>query len=381
MHLEARRIFRELAMQHGLSCHIDGAGNHSALLQCSNAQAPTLLCGSHLDSVPHGGRFDGTLGVAAALEAILAIREANRPLTMHLEVIDFTDEEGTWVSLLGSRAITGQLRPADLKHPRGRPEAFQQALDRANLTREGILAASRTHETLAGYLEVHIEQGTRLIDAQCHIGIVSDMVGIHMYLVTFHGRADHAGTCAMEDRLDAAQGASAFCLAVRQTVLNDFPDCRANVGHMTVSPGAFNIVPETVTLCLELRSQDVARARELEHALQEEAHRAATTYGLTGEFTFLETVEPASMDTELCRTMEQAATHLGLTHKRLPSLAGHDAQSMARICPSGLLFLPSIGGFSHSSRENTPWPDCVNGANTLLHTILARADSDYRIQT
>jgi N-carbamoyl-L-amino-acid hydrolase len=369
-HLDARRDFRALVEDAGFDGRVDGAGNHSAFLACGVPGAKTLLFGSHLDSVPHGGRFDGALGVAAAFEALQTIRDAGVPLAINLEVIDFTDEEGSWVALMGSRALAGALRPNDLDNPRGRGKAFQEALTRAGLTTDGILAAARPPETLAGYLEIHIEQGTRLETAQTDVGIVTGLVGIWTYHVTFTGRADHAGTTSMHDRLDAAQGAAAFILAVRRVTMAAFPACVANVGKATVTPGAFNIVPETVTLHLELRGSETAVVEKLEAALAEEAARAAETFGLGVDFHFLEAVYPTPMDERMQRALEKGAGSLGLSHRRLPSLAGHDAQSLARICPAGMLFVPSAGGFSHSPREFTAWPDCVNGANTLLRAVL-----------
>lgn len=309
--------------------------------------------------------------MAAAFEVLQTIRDAEVPRRVHLEVIDFTDEEGSHVALMGSRALAGLLQPRDLDNPRGHGEAFEQVLARAGLTPAGILAAARLPETLAGYLEIHIEQGTRLREAQTDVGIVTGMVGIWMYHVSFRGRADHAGTTAMHTRLDAAQGAAQFTLAARRVTMEQFPDCVANVGRMTVTPGAFNIVPETARLHLELRGGDTATVERLEATLAEEAHRAAEAFGLGVDIDFLEAVYPTAMDERMQRALEHGAARLGLAHQRLPSLAGHDAQSLAQVCPAGLLFVPSEGGFSHSPREFTPWPDCVNGANTLLHAVLS----------
>ena len=369
-HLDARRGFRDLIKEADFECRVDGAGNHSAFYSCGVPGAKTLLFGSHLDSVPHGGRFDGALGVAAAFEALQTIRDAALPLAVNLEVIDFTDEEGSWVALMGSRALIGVLRPGDLDNPRGRGIAFQEALARAGVTTDGILAAARPPETLAGYLEIHIEQGTRLEASQTDVGIVTGMVGIWMYHVTFTGRADHAGTTSMHDRLDAAQGAAAFTLAARRVAMADFPTCVANIGQTAVTPGAFNIVPERVVVHLELRGSETEEVERLEATLAEEATRAAEAFGLQVEFQFLEAVYPTPMDERMQQALEDGAEGLGLSHRRLPSLAGHDAQSLARICPAGMLFVPSTGGFSHSPREFTAWRDCVNGANTLLHAVL-----------
>ncbi|MFQ5569791.1 MAG: Zn-dependent hydrolase [Rhodothermales bacterium] len=372
-HLGARRCFRDLIEAAGLVCRIDGAGNHSAVLTCNNAEAPTLLLGSHLDSVPDGGRFDGTLGVAAALEVLLTIKDAAILLPIHLEVIDFTDEEGTYIGLLGSRALAGALQPQDLEHPQGKKDAFEAGLRRAGLTKAGILSAARQPETLAGYLELHIEQGRHLEASRIDIGVVTSIVGIAWYHVAFVGRADHAGTTPMEHRLDAAQGASAFTLAAHRVVTEHFPICVANIGEMTFVPGAFNIVPETVTAHLEIRAPESSEGERLEAAIHREAEKAAASFGLKVNLQRLEAIAPAPMDDRVQRALRDSAERLGLSHRSFPSGAGHDAQSLARVCPAGMLFVPSVGGFSHSSREYTKWEDCVHGANTLLHAALTLA--------
>ncbi len=367
-HLAARHSFAELIAVNGFALRTDGAGNLSAWLHCADPEAPSLVLGSHLDSVPHGGRFDGALGVAAAFEVLLSLRDSGKRLSTNIEVIDFTDEEGTWVSLLGSRAVSGQILARDLDKPRGNPEGFEEALARAGLTKAGILGASRVDEAFRAYLELHIEQGERLESSGTDIGVVSGMVGIFMYLVTFRGTASHAGTTPVKRRRDAAQGASAFALQVRQIVLKHFPDCVANVGNMTFAPGLYNVVAHSATCFLELRSSEGARARQLETALDKAAVYSAKRFGLTVDFKFLEAVEPRKMDFGIQHTFRTAAESLGLTTRTLPSMAGHDAQNMALLCPAGLAFVPSAGGYSHSAREYTSWNSCVNGCQVLLET-------------
>ena len=368
-HLEARQVFREMSTARGFKVTQDTAGNLSALYEPEGPDAATLIIGSHLDSVPDGGRFDGTLGVASAFEVMESLRDEAAPSKYNLEVIDFTDEEGTWVSLIGSRAAAGLLTPEHLQNPRGSRDAFDAALAHAGLTPEGILAANRAADNLAGYLEVHIEQGTRLLDAEVNIGVVTGMVGINMYLVTFTGQANHAGTAPMKDRRDATQGAAAFAQAVRRVVMEQFPSCVANVGRMVFSPGAFNIVAGSVTAFLEFRAQTADELLLLESALREEAARHAELYSLDLSFELLEKVAPQAMDASLRATLAKAAEACQLRHMPLPSLAGHDAQSMAHICPAGLFFVPSVGGYSHSSKEFTSEDDCVRGANTLLQAV------------
>ena len=372
-HLSARSTFKALIDEQGFESHMDGAGNLSARWDCGTESAPTLMLGSHLDSVPDGGRFDGTLGVAAAFEVAHVLRASIGRLNVHLEVMDFTDEEGTWVSLMGSRALTGQLTRQDLANPRGDAEAFAEALACAGLTVDGILGADRSSTPYAAYLELHIEQGTRLADAAARIGIVTGMVGIHMFLVTFTGQANHAGTTPMNQRQDAALGASAFCLAVRSRTVEDYPDCVATVGRMQFEPGAFNIVPQDVTVYMELRSDDPRRASGLEETLRSEALQIARQYDLSVEFNHLESVKERSMDPGIRSIMETSCVNLGLDYRHLPSLAGHDAQSMAKLCPAGLIFIPSRCGYSHSAKEFSDWEDCIAGANTLLQTAHAVA--------
>jgi N-carbamoyl-L-amino-acid hydrolase len=342
-HLAARAWLKEAIQAAGLDFNQDGAGNHSATLHCAPPSAKTLLLGSHLDSVPNGGRFDG---------------------------------EGTLVGLLGSAALAGKLTQEELHNPRGGRDALLTGLARAGLSEDSLLNARRDPTTLAGYLELHIEQGPRLLKAGADIGIVTTIVGIASYHLTFTGRADHAGTTPMTDRLDAAQGASAFTLAVRQIVLDEFPDCVANVGSMSFSPGAFNIVPSQVDLSLEFRAPDPGHLKRLEASLLERAQVEAERFNLGLEIAFLGRHQPAPMSQTVQDAIRDAARGLGLESLLLASGAGHDAQSLADICPVGMLFIPSIEGASHSAREYSLWQDCINGANVLLQAALRLATHD-----
>jgi N-carbamoyl-L-amino-acid hydrolase len=374
-HLAARAWFRERVTAAGLKFRTDGAGNHSAFLACGPAGAPTLLLGSHLDSVPYGGRFDGPLGVLAALEALRVVQEAGISLPVHLEAIDFTDEEGTLFGELGSTALAGTLTAEALREPRGGRAALEAGLARAGLTEPGLLTARRDPASLAGYLELHIEQGPQLVNAQVDVGVVTGIVGMCSYQLMFVGRADHAGTTSMADRRDATLGASSFALAAREVVLADFPDCVANVGDMRFAPGAFNIVPAQVVLALEFRAPEPALFHRLDDALLEQARVEAERFGLGLEVERLGWLDPAPMSDVAQRAFAEAADALGLTHVSLFSGAGHDAQSLAGVCPVGMIFVPSVEGASHSPREFTRWEDCVNGANVLLQATLRMAFS------
>jgi N-carbamoyl-L-amino-acid hydrolase len=316
-HLLARQWLRQRIQASGLEFRMDGAGNHSAFLACGGPQSPTLLLGSHLDSVPFGGRFDGALGVVAALEVLRVIKEAGMRLPVHLEAIDFTDEEGTLVGLLGSSALAGKLTAQDLRAPRGGRQALLAGLQRAGLSEEGLLAAHR-QEKPAGYLELHIEQGPRLAQAGVKIGMVSTIVGIGSYQITFHGRADHAGTTPMQDRQDAAQGACGFTLALRQLLVSTFPDCVGNVGSMQFLPGAFNIVPEKATLSLEYRAPEALTFKRLELSCLELARLQAERDGLGVEFSFLGAHTPQPMSPLIQEVIFEAAQTLGLSARVHP---------------------------------------------------------------
>lgn len=372
-HLAARKWFREEVEQAGLEFHTDGAGNHSAVLPREHSTGPTLLLGSHLDSVPHGGRFDGALGVIAALEVLKTLKENGVPLKVHVEAIDFTDEEGTLVGLLGSAALTGHLHPELLQNPRGGRANLVEGMKRAGLSDESILHAARRRESIAGYLELHIEQGKRLERAGIDIGVVSAIVGISSYRLSFTGRADHAGSTTMQDRLDASLGASAFTLAARELVMRDFPNCVVNVGNMEFIPGAFNIVPAQVDVSLEFRSADDAEFDTLDSALIKLARTEAERFGLDLKADFRGKHSPTPMSDSIQRAYTDSCEALGLTHTSLVSGAGHDGQSFAGVCPMGMIFVPSVNGTSHSPHEFTEWEDCVNGANVLLQTALRLA--------
>ena len=372
-HLAARAWFRDQIERSGLEFEMDGAGNHSAVLG-EKSQDRTLLIGSHLDSVPNGGLYDGALGVMAALEALKTIQENGIRLKVRLEAIDFTDEEGTLVGLLGSAALTGHLAPKLLKNPRGGRENLVMGMKRAGLSEESMLNASRPKESLVGYLELHIEQGKRLERMGIHIGVVSAIVGIASYRLSFIGRADHAGSTSMQDRLDASLGASAFSLAARELVMREFPSCVVNVGNMEFAPGAFNIVPARVDAALEFRSADDAEFNRLDAALIALANTEAERFGLALKADFLGRHAPTLMSAVVQTAIGDSCDELGLSYTSMASGAGHDGQSFAGICPMGMIFVPSVNGTSHSPYEFTQWEDCVNGANVLLQAVLKLAN-------
>lgn len=366
-----REWFKTQVLEAGLIFRQDGAGNLSALLPRTNPHAKTVLMGSHLDTVPNGGRFDGALGVLSALEVLRTFQEAGFKPTPNLEAISFTDEEGTHVSLLGSRAVAGALSSVTLKRPRSGRRAFEAGMARLGISPESILGARRDPQMLAAYVEVHIEQGTRLEQSKTDVGVVTSIVGIRSHWLTFKGQVAHAGTTSMEDRADALWGGAVFVDNARRLVVDDFTPGVLNVGQIEVDPGSFNIVPGLARLSLEFRHSTETLLDQMQADLFALAEETAKTFGLELTIEQASSAETAPMDEKVITAIEKGASTLSLSHKRLPSFAGHDAQSMSRITPTGMLFVPSVNGISHNPAEHSTQEAVVNGANTLLHTVLA----------
>lgn len=370
-HSKARRWFLQRAAADGLKTFVDGAGNHSAVYHCGRQKARVLMLGSHLDTVPSGGLFDGALGVLASLEVLRAVKEKGIKLKTDLEAIDFSDEEGRFLGFLGSRALAGDLKTEDLNLPPAMKPRFRKALDSAGLTGQSILSAARKKAALSGYLELHIEQGPVLEAQNKDIGVVAEITGIRSFFLRFTGTAGHAGTFPMGQRKDAGWAAASFILAVRRILLNRYSGCTATVGRLHLEPGAANVIPRGAVLSLEFRSGEAAVLERMESALLSEAEKTAKRYGCRLMITPTEKTPPAFLDPSTQKEIDKACRRLGLKSMPMTSGAGHDAQVLARVCPAGLIFVPSAGGLSHSPAENTEWKDCVNGANVLLHTAVA----------
>jgi len=377
-HFAARKWFLATAEAAGLETRVDAAGNHSAILRPrKRGDGRVLLMGSHLDSVPHGGRWDGAFGVVAALNVVIAIKESGDDLPFTLEAIDFTDEEGTALGLLGSEAFAGTLTAGALQTPRGGRQALDDGLKRAGLQEDRLLDARRDPKTLAGYLELHVEQGSRLERDGMQIGVVTRIVGSRSFHIVLRGNGGHAGTMPMEGRRDAGVAAARLILDVRDIVVRDFPGAVITVGDVQLEPGAFNVVPGVARLKLEFRAQYEGELDQVESAVFANVRADADANGIGIEVTELARWHPTALNEAVVDTVERVATGLGLSTMRLASGAGHDAQSLAPITPTGMIFVPSIGGISHDPREDTRWDDAVNGANVLLGTVreLARRES------
>ncbi len=372
-HVRARRWFMERAEVAGLPTRVDSAGNHSALLEGPGPAPRTLMLGSHLDSVPSGGRFDGALGVLCALEVVRTVADLGLRLPVTLEAIDFTDEEGTFLGTMGSWAIAGLLTAGDAGHAAERRVVMLNELERMGLSEDGLFAARRDPATIAGFLELHIEQGPVLEAAGIQIGIVTGIRGNASFEVVFQGAARHAGTTPMDLRRDAGLGAAQLALAVHEVIRAGLPECVANVGDVAIEPGAFNVVPERATLKLEVRSLDEAELRSLAAVVGDLARAAARRWNLEVAVEPVGWWAPGLTHPRARDALASSARRLGLSATEMPSGAGHDAQVMARITPSGMVFVPSRDGISHHPDEFSELEDCINGANVLLGAALALA--------
>jgi len=371
--LQARAWLADRFEAAGIFVRDDDAGNLSGVLPSSKPDARTLMIGSHLDSVPNGGRYDSSVGVLAGLEVLRTISEANISLPFHLEAINFTDEEGCWHSLFGSSALTGSLDNDYLNDREGDHGPFRAALFRAGIRPADVHRARRDPQTLAGYLEVHIEQGRRLDQGGYDIGVVTGIVGRTTHQLTFYGEAAHSGTTMMEDRRDALHGAATFITEAFRLVNTEFTDGVFNCGSMQVEPGAFNVIPATARLTMECRHTDQDRMTAMESALIRLAQEIAVARRLTVNIKRDGYMPAMTLNPATIQAATTACDHLHLNHTQLISYAGHDAQMLGQVTPAGMIFIPSVEGISHSPREFTEWAHVVQGANVLLHTVLELA--------
>jgi len=333
------------------------------------------MVGSHVDTVPNGGRFDGALGVLAGLECLRRIKEEGVRLRHPLELVAFTDEEGAFGGFFGSYAFTGVLKAEDIpsiKDSKGL--RIVDAMARHGMDAMQAPSARRDPKEIRAYVELHIEQGPVLESKKIQIGVVDAIVGIRRFGITFHGRADHAGTTPMLDRKDALLGATDLIQKGRELVLAEgTPSSRLTVGMIQVKPGAANIVPAEASLTYELREVSGEVLQKLADRSRALADSVASSWGLRVSIETILDIEPVPLADEVKAAITAATDELGLSHLRLPAMAGHDAQVVGRVAPAGMIFVPSKDGRSHSPLEFTSDEDVERGANTLLLTLLKLA--------
>lgn len=368
----ARAWLAEVMTAAGLDVRVDAAGNLIGRKEGRDAAAAPILFGSHSDSVIAGGNFDGPLGVLAAIETAQTLIEQGAATGHPLEVVVWTNEEGVAYGdgLCGSRAAAGEMTASEL-------EKVWNGVRKADAIRglggnpDLLAGARRAAGSLHAYLELHVEQGNALERAGVPIGVVQGIVAIHRYDCVVHGAANHAGTTAMANRCDALLAASKVVEAVHEIVTARPGRHVGTVGRFDVEPNAPNVIPGRVSLTIELRDLATDVLAELAAGVRTRAEAIAAATGTTVEIEPSCFHQAALASPEVQAAVAGSADRLGLAHVSLASGAGHDAQIMARLCPMGMIFVPSVGGVSHSPREWTSWEDCARGADVLLASVLA----------
>ena len=367
--LDARAFVADRMRAAGMTVRVDGAGNLIGRVEGSGGGPPWVI-GSHIDSVPGGGHYDGQVGSMGALEVGRTIAEGP-PLTRPLDIMIFQNEEG---GKTGSRALIGEVQPFELHLETASGYTIRDGIRRLGGDPDDLAGARMAPGSIAGFLELHVEQGGVLDAAGIPIGVVEGIVGIRRWTVTVTGTTNHAGTTPMDRRQDAMVAAARFITRVSERTRARPGTQVATVGRVQAVPGAPNVIPGRVELSLEIRDLAMETIDALRRDLDDEARRIGEETGTRFAFEEFYVSRAAPTTEPLRRHVESAATALGLESRRMPSGAGHDAQSMALLGPIGMVFVPSRGGVSHAPEEWTADAHVVAGADVLLGALL-RADA------
>jgi N-carbamoyl-L-amino-acid hydrolase len=367
--IAGREYIKSLMRDAGLEVRVDTAGNIIGRRAGTDPSLPVIMSGSHIDSVPGGGNYDGDVGVIGAIEVAQLLHE-HRLVTRHpLEVVSFTDEEG---GLIGSLAMTGRMSPGSLDVMSHSGMTVRDGIRAVGGDPDRLESARRKAGDLKAFIELHIEQGAILDEEDLDIGVVEGIVGIRWWDVTVAGVANHAGTTPMNKRRDAMVSAAELALAVNRLATSMAGRQVATIGKIRAEPGAPNVIPGKVVMSLEIRDLAADRMQLVFDAIETEANKIAMTRQTPVSFSEVDVaLAPAPTDERMRRIIASSAESLGLTHKSMPSGAGHDAQDMTHIAPTGMIFVPSVGGISHAPKEFTSSEDMANGVSVLLRTVLA----------
>ncbi len=370
--LAARKWLAGRAKSAGLSYREDAAGNIFIRLE---ATAPlderVVWTGSHLDSVPNGGSLDGALGVITSLEAVRALAESGAPLSRSVEVVSFADEEGAYGGFLGSKAAVLGLQEDDLRGIRGREgDLLVETMASVGYPPERVADARVDAGLVEAFIEVHIEQGVVLETLGTQIGIVSDIVGVLRGAVTLSGRPDHAGATPMNLRRDAVRGLAALLDGIEglPEAVGE-PSAVITCGRIEIQPGAANIVPGRAIAHFDVRHRDLDVILRIEKRIEERALRAAGAHDLEGSYLRETLTHPVPLDATMRERIAAAADALDISHHHMPSGAGHDSQVVAPAIPTGMIFVPSVEGRSHSPLEHSRDEDIIAGAEVLFQVL------------
>ena len=372
--LEGRDWLKARFEEAGLTVRLDAAANLIGRLDGAESDAPVIMLGSHSDTVPSGGRFDGPAGVLAALEAVRAMKAADYRPRHAIEIVDFLAEEPSeyGVSCVGSRAMAGMLEDKMLAYTNPAGEKLSDAMARVGADIAHLDRARR--DDIAGYLELHIEQGVVLQNNKVDLGLVTAIVGITRVEVVFDGAADHAGTTLMELRKDASLAAAQMLLFVSAQAQSFAARKQghfvATTGILEIHPNASNVVPGRARMVFDIRAEDHAMIGTFLAELDAESHAAAGRFGVVrSKFNILSSTRPTICDRHLLDLLNRGAEALGYSTMPLASGAGHDAAFVARIAPSAMLFIPCRDGKSHAPEEWTEKHQVAAGAATLYEAV------------
>ena len=372
--MRAKDVLAHLMRRIGLAVRIDGVGNVFGKTKRGNG--PVVMIGSHIDTVPSGGRFDGVVGVASGIEIARTITEGNIELHHPIEVCAFSAEESSrfGVGTLGSAVVAGELDAKDIEPLRDRRGIrLGEILTKLGRGHDAINRSRRDSSDLFAYLELHVEQGPILEAEGKKIGVVSAISASTRLKVRFLGRADHSGTTPMNLRKDALTAASELILAVERICKNEVTGVVGTVGAVNVIPNAMNVVPGTVELGIDIRSVVSESKKKAADLVLNEAQRIAERRSIELEASIIREDQPATLSKEIVSLFEDVCRSSGIPYVNMISGAGHDAMKMARITRSGLIFVPSRRGLSHNPDEWTDLGDIEVGANCLLQAALRLA--------
>lgn len=379
--LRSRQVLIHLLRQAGLAIRIDSIGNIFGRFEGSDRRAPAVLAGSHLDTVIHGGKYDGPVGVIGALEAIRTISENRIAVRSPLEVVCFVGEESSrfGFSTLGSSLVAGEVHPKDLTNavdPQG--TKLENVLAGLGITRRNLIRLRRDPKSLKAYLELHIEQGPILEAKKKRIGLVTSIAAPSRFRVIFHGRADHSGTTPMEMRKDALVAAAQLIEFVEKICRKNSSMAKGRVvgtvGAMKIEPGVINAVPGRAELAVDIRGTSAQSKNRVARMVKQRAHTIGKQRSVGVEVLTIREEDPVPLDRRLLRVTRQLCDEKGVDYEIMPSGAGHDAMQMAKITPAGMIFVPSRRGISHNPLEWTAPADIALGAQLLMETMIRVAN-------
>jgi allantoate deiminase len=367
----AKDLVASYMREAGLAVREDAVGNLFGRREGRYPDAPAVLVGSHVDSVRNGGDFDGPLGVLGGIEVIQTMDEGGAETERPVEVVAFTDEEGARFSLgmIGSRALIGELSQEDLRHEDQNGVSIAEAMRSAGLDPARIGAAARSSDSLAAYLEFHIEQGKVLEGENLPVGVVTGIAGPVWLRLSLSGEAGHAGTTPMGARRDAL-AAAAEVVGIIEEEAAATGSTVGTVGQIGARPGGINIIPGRVELSLDLRDIDEATRDGVEGRIRERAREAGGRRGIGLEFEEIQRLPPAPCSAEIRATIAAACEGEGIRPFSLPSGAGHDGMHVAGLCPMGMIFVRSREGISHNPKEWSSPEDCEAGCRVLYSAVL-----------